>query len=105
MSSDSVAREWRCRFVPAKDDGPLRSAMTLLSQYKPTIRSIPGFRSVNYSICRVKHELKVLITVDEAAYEPWERDGFAPEAKYSAELSKLAGISQVETQSFLTGVA
>ena len=100
----SQAREWRCKYTPAKDDAPLKGAFSLLRRYQPMIRATPGFRSITHSICRVKHELKVAITVDEHAYGPWEANAFEPEPGVTSELASLAGIANVETQSFIMSV-
>jgi hypothetical protein len=42
----------------------------------------------------------VIVSFDAAAFGDWEGNKFSPEAKFIAAISKIKGVSKVETQTF-----
>ena len=55
VSFENVAREWRCKYTPGPSGGPgdsesLKACQTLLSEYLPKLKALPG-AEVTRQVC------------------------------------------------------
>ena len=93
--TDSIAREWRCKWSEDKGKASLRQAQALLQSHLAAIKKVGGVKEVKRTVCGSCHDLKVGIVFEKAKYD--ESVG-GLEATFLAELGAIGGISHIETQ-------
>lgn len=75
--------------------------------------SFSSSRPPSRGICRLEHArvrhaprfrphdtLQVIVALSADAFGAWEQSGFAPEQQFLAQVNAIAGVSQVETQTY-----
>mmetsp|Transcript_65740 Transcript_65740/g.132320 ORF Transcript_65740/g.132320 Transcript_65740/m.132320 type:complete len:145 (-) Transcript_65740:399-833(-) len=97
---DTVAREWRMKWSEEKEKESLAQVQEIVDATLGEIKAIDGVKSVQRVVCGGCLDYKIITSVDAAKFGDWEAAGFAPEEKFLAEVSKLEGITTVETQTF-----
>jgi hypothetical protein len=97
VSFDTVAREWRCKWSADNDKASLAAAQKVLDKYLPKMKA-KG--KVQRTVCGGCLDFKANTSMSVDAFGKWEAEGFAPEAEFLAELKKIPGITNIETQTF-----
>jgi len=100
VNFDHIAREWRCKWSPDSDNAALMSAQSKLEEILADVSAVEGVASVQRVVCGGCHDFKVITKLPKAAFEAWEKTGFAPEASFLNALKAIPGISAVETQTY-----
>merc|ERR1711953_1557792 len=62
--------------------------------------SVEGVSSIQRTVCGGCRDFKTVAKLPAAAFGDWEKSSFAPEAEFLAALKKIAGITNIETQTF-----
>merc|ERR1712217_458838 len=78
----------------------LEEAQKLLNENLATISGIAGVKGIYRVVCGGCKDFKLIITAPLDEYEVWEKADFAPEKDFLEKLSKIQGISAVETQKY-----
>lgn len=97
---NTVAREWRCKWSGDNDKKSLVEAQEALNGVSNTLKAVDGVKEVQRVVCGGCLDFKVITSLDVESFGKWEKDGFAPETEFLETLSKIDGITQVETQTF-----
>ena len=99
VSFDTVAREWRLKWVEDGEKASLAAAQKALDVALPSLKALPGAK-VQRVVCGGCHDFKVITSLPADAFGAWEAASFAPEADFLAAVSAIPGVSAVETQTF-----
>ena len=98
VSFDTVAREWRFKWSPDNNKASLIAAQKLLQEHLASIRSIPGFKSVQRIVCGSCMDFKVIVALEEPSYGAWAAKDHMPESAFLASARDIKGVTAVETQ-------
>jgi hypothetical protein len=97
---ENIAREWRCKWSVDNDNASLMSAQEKLEDILADVSSVEGVVSVQRVVCGGCQDFKVITKLSDKAFAEWEKNKFVPEEVFLKELSGIAGISNVETQTY-----
>mmetsp|Transcript_14734 Transcript_14734/g.15923 ORF Transcript_14734/g.15923 Transcript_14734/m.15923 type:complete len:150 (-) Transcript_14734:1291-1740(-) len=97
---DTIAREWRFKWNPEDDKRSLVSAQATLNIFSPSLKKIDGVKNVQRIVCGGCHDFKVIVALDSDKFGAWESKKFAPEEEFLASIKAIAGVTQVETQTY-----
>mmetsp|Transcript_1360 Transcript_1360/g.1833 ORF Transcript_1360/g.1833 Transcript_1360/m.1833 type:complete len:113 (-) Transcript_1360:370-708(-) len=97
---DTIAREWRMKWSADNDKSSLSSVQSTISGYLEQIKEIDGVKGVQRIVCGGCLDFKIIISVEASKFGAWEAASFAPEAEFLESVSKIDGISTVETQTY-----
>ena len=97
---DTVAREWRCKWVGDNDNKSLQEAQKALNGILVEVKKIDGVKGVQRVVCGGCLDFKVIVSLPADKFGEWEAAKFAPEESFLAALKAIDGISMVETQTF-----
>jgi len=100
VQSDTVAREWRCKWSADGDKKSLAEAQAALSELLPQVEAMAGQKNIQRIVCGGCLDFKVVTALPAEKFGDWEKAGFAPEGKFLAKLNSIPGITQVETQTY-----
>lgn len=97
---DTIAREWRMKWSGDNDKASLAAAQKVLTEVTPTLKAIPGVKSVQRVVCGGCLDFKVVTALTADSFGAWEEKAFAPEEDFLAKVKAIDGISVVETQTY-----
>jgi len=97
---ENVAREWRCKWSADSDKASLNAAQAQLEEVLVDLSSLEGVTSVQRVVCGGCHDFKVITKLPAAAFQAWEKNGFAPEADFLRALCAIKGIESVDSQTY-----
>ena len=98
VSFDVIAREWRCKWTEDNEKASLVALQDLLNTHLATLKGMEGAKVQR--IVAKKKDFKVIIALPAASYKPWSDNGHAPEADFTKAMGEIAGVTQVETQTY-----
>merc|ERR1711982_101263 len=64
------------------------------------LSSVEGVSSIQRTVCGGCRDFKIVAKFPAAAFGDWEKSSFAPEAEFLGALKNIAGITDIETQTF-----
>jgi len=96
----NIAREWRFKWSTDADNASLMTAQAALEEVLVEVSSVEGVASVQRVVCGGCQDFKVVTKLPKAAFEAWEKQGFAPEAAFLEAVKKIPGVASVETQTY-----
>jgi hypothetical protein len=99
---DTIAREWRCKWVDDAGKASLVSAQVALESVLGDLKAVDGVKSVERVVCGGCLDFKVIASLDAEKFGAWEEAGFDPEVNFLKMLGDIDGISSIETQSELS---
>jgi len=97
---ENIAREWRFKWSTDADNASLITAQAALEEVLAEVSSVEGVASVQRVVCGGCQDFKVVTKLPKAAFEAWEKQGFAPEAAFLEAVKKIPGVASVETQTY-----
>lgn len=97
---ENIAREWRCKWAEDSDKASLNAVQAALDDVLAELSSVEGVASIQRVVCGGCHDFKVVTKLTAAAFGAWEKSAFAPEASFLAKIKGVAGVSDVETQTY-----
>jgi len=97
---DTVAREWRCKWSADNDKKSLQELQKVLDEYKSEIKKIDGLKGVQRVVCGGCLDFKVIISLPESNFGDWENAKYVPEESFLEKISKIDGVTIVETQTY-----
>jgi len=97
---ENIAREWRFKWSTDADNASLMTAQAALEEVLAEVSSVEGVASVQRVVCGGCQDFKVVTKLPKAAFEAWEKQGFAPEAAFLEAVKKIPGVASVETQTY-----
>lgn len=97
---DTVAREWRCKWSEDSNKASLIAAQKALDSILASVKAIDGVKKVDRIVCGGCLDFKVITSLTAEKFGDWEKAAFAPESDFLAQLKKIDGISDVETQTY-----
>jgi len=97
---DTVAREWRCKWSADNDKKSLQELQKVLDEYKSEIKKIDGLKGVQRVVCGGCLDFKVIISLPESKFGDWENAKYVPEESFLQKISKIDGVTIVETQTY-----
>ena len=97
---DTIAREWRFKWSPDDEKASLALAQQTLKQFESEIKKVPGVKSVQRIVCGGCLDFKIITSLDTESFGSWEQKKFAPEQQFLDAVKGIAGITQIETQTF-----
>jgi len=97
---ENIAREWRFKWSIDADNASLMTAQAALEEVLAEVSSVEGVASVQRVVCGGCQDFKVVTKLPKAAFEAWEKQGFAPEAAFLEAVKKIPGVASVETQTY-----
>ena len=92
-----IAREFRCKWSADNDKASLAAAQKVLNKHLPALKA-KG--EVQRTVCGGCLDFKVNTRLAAEDFGAWEAAGFAPEAEFLADLAKIDGITNIETQTY-----
>jgi len=92
-----IAREFRCKWSADNDKASLAAVQKVLNKHLPALKA-KG--QVQRTVCGGCLDFKVNTRLSAEDFGKWEAAGFAPEAEILAELKKIKGVTNVETQTY-----
>mmetsp|Transcript_108839 Transcript_108839/g.339172 ORF Transcript_108839/g.339172 Transcript_108839/m.339172 type:complete len:113 (-) Transcript_108839:26-364(-) len=95
-----IAREWRCKWADDCDKKSLELAQKELNLHIEKLKSVDGCLEVQRVVCGACKDFKVITSLPAVKFGDWEAKKFEPEAEFLAELGKIEGITQIETQTY-----
>mmetsp|Transcript_7722 Transcript_7722/g.14863 ORF Transcript_7722/g.14863 Transcript_7722/m.14863 type:complete len:112 (+) Transcript_7722:198-533(+) len=97
VTFDTIAREWRLKWDTKET---LAAVQEQLDAVKSEMKGLKGLKGVQRVVCGGCLDYKVIVSLDAGAFGDWEGAKFAPETKFLEAVSKIKGVSKVETQTF-----
>lgn len=97
---DIIAREWRLKWSDDEEKLSLTQVQEVVDSLKSDLGKIAGLESVQRVVCGCQKDYKLIIAVKQSQFEKWEKAQFAPEAIFVDAAKRIAGVSQVETQTY-----
>mmetsp|Transcript_4343 Transcript_4343/g.6510 ORF Transcript_4343/g.6510 Transcript_4343/m.6510 type:complete len:112 (+) Transcript_4343:17-352(+) len=97
VSFDTVAREWRLKW---EDKKTLAGVQEVLDKVKSELKGLDGLKGVQRVVCGGCLDYKVVVSLTAEAFGKWEKAEFAPEKKFLEAVSKVDGVTKVETQTY-----
>jgi len=100
VNFENIAREWRFKWSTDAENASLMTAQAALEEVLAEVSSVEGVASVQRVVCGGCQDFKVVTKLPKAAFEAWEKQGFAPEAAFLEAVKKIPGVASVETQTY-----
>jgi len=100
VAFDVIAREWRMKWTEDEEKLSLTQIQEVVDSLNSDISKIEGLETLQRVVCGGCHDYKLIVSVRAKHFEKWEKASFAPEATFLEAVKKIAGVSQVETQTY-----
>jgi hypothetical protein len=100
VSFDTIAREWRWKWSADSNKESLKLAQRELDAVLPTLKALPGLKSLQRVVCGGCLDFKIVLSFSIADYHSFEASEFAPEKSFFTALSAIPGLSSFETQTY-----
>ena len=95
---DTLAREWRCKWVEDDDKKSLDAVQMIVNAILPLVKAVDGVKNVQRIVCGGCHDYKLIISLDAAKFGNLEAANL--ETSFLDQISRIEGVSQVETQTY-----
>merc|ERR550532_3187799 len=97
-----IAREWRCKWSEDNDKKSLQELQALAAsdEVKGALQTLPGVESVHRIVCGGCHDFKIITAIAADQFPGWEGTKFAPEESTLEKMKAIAGVTDVETQTY-----
>ena len=100
VNFNNVAREWRMKWTTDNEKKSLADIQKVVDTYLKEIKSNEGVHSVQRVVCGGCHDYKLVVALDTPSFGKWSGIDFHPEKTVLEALSKIPGVTQIETQTY-----
>jgi len=98
----TIAREWRCKWSEDNDKASLEALQKALNAINSKVGAVAGLGDVRRIVCGSCFDFKVVMSMPADKFPAWEETKFAPEEEFLDTIKKIAGVTNVETQTYTT---
>merc|ERR1712146_524530 len=96
-----VAREWRMKYAEGGlKGGAVELDKLLKEKYLADVKKLAGFVSCDRVVCGGCNDFKVVVKLKGDDFGAWEGAKFAPEEAFLEDAKKVAGVTDVDTQTY-----